>query len=462
MGAAELYLKWDIIFWMKQMEHKERVVLKIPNFIDNLNYFMILFLIIGYILFSKKFSKLNINFLGIPFYVTETIVILIIALYLYKIIFVNSGKLIIKNPLKIEFFLFYFVFFISLISGFFLYSDCIYILRQSALYYYSIFYFLIILIFSNIRNFSKVRFIFILFFIFSNIVAFLFIFNVLGIIDIGNTGFLDASYFYISILLLIELVYLTYLRQKVFIAIFLTNIFILSVVIILYNVSGNWVALLIAIMLFCIFFIVIPKIKTNLKRFGAIIFITTLCMLVLISIIFVYKPFLLFGTKEEVLSFFNILTGKSSAAINARWRLITWRDMIFEVFKRPMLGYGFGKKFISQTTLNLGWTTGLKEGWVEAHNFCLSFLYRSGFLGLSVFFLVIGSFLNKVMRFLKICKEEEIKIIIVSLLLCIIYILALGLFEVVLEVPYHSFFLWIFMGLVVVIMNFYNEKFVVC
>jgi len=39
-----------------------------------------------------------------------------------------------------------------------------------------------------------------------------------------------------------------------------------------------------------------------------------------------------------------------------------------------------------------------------------------------------------------------------------VYILVLGMFEVVLEIPYMGSFLWMIMGLVIVITNYYNKK----
>jgi len=68
------------------------------------------------------------------------------------------------------------------------------------------------------------------------------------------------------------------------------------------------------------------------------------------------------------------------------------------------------------------------------------------------------SFFRKVFRFLRNCLDERIKIIIAGLASCIIYILVLGLLEVVLEVPYMGSFLWIIMGFIMVIINYYNKR----
>jgi O-antigen ligase len=125
----------------------------------------------------------------------------------------------------------------------------------------------------------------------------------------------------------------------------------------------------------------------------------------------------------------------------------------------PILGFGFGRKFISQETLSLGYTTGTMEGWVEAHNIFLSFLYKTGFLGLGSFLIIIVSFFRKVIRFLRVCMEENIKMIVIGLSCCIVYILVLSATEVIIEVPYFGSILWIIMGLIIVIMNYYERAY---
>ena len=47
--------------------------------------------------------------------------------------------------------------------------------------------------------------------------------------------------------------------------------------------------------------------------------------------------------------------------------------------------------------------------------------------------------------------------IIIGLLCCMIFILSLGMFEVVLEVPYMGSFFWMIMGFIVVLINYYEK-----
>jgi len=442
--------------------------LKYNKLSDNLSYLFILFLLAGFSLYPKDFSKLVITFPGITIYITEIIIGTVFILLYLKMIF-NDGKLTLEVPMKLEFALFYFIFLISLFTGLFLYKDITYVLRQSALFYYSVFYFLVILIFNDIDNLLKLKFIFLLLFIFINIIA-LYLFlnffhiNLLDIIGLRSVGLAGERYFYVSLLLVFEIVYLTFMRRSVFSIILLISIIVLFFVTFILGVRGNWVSVLIAILSTWIFLGATPGVKRELRNFNLLVISFMVIIIILGLLVYFNKigiPSDFFKKmKGEILSLFNIYTrDNTTPTVNTSWRLITWKEMFDEIKDRPILGFGFGKKFISQETLNLGWTTGTKEGWVEAHNIFLSFLYKTGFLGLGSFLIIIVSFFRKIIRFLRTCMEENIKIIVIGLSCCIMYILFLSFFSVVLEVPYFGSILWIFMGLLIVIINYYERKY---
>jgi O-antigen ligase len=442
--------------------------LKYSNLADNLSYFFILFLIVGYSLYPKDFSKLDIGFSGITIYITEIIIGAVFVLLYLKIIF-NNGKLILKTPLKLEFALFYFIFLISLFTGLFLYNDFTFVLRQSALFYYSILYFLVILVLNDIDNLLKLKFIFLLLFIFINIIT-LYLFlnffhvNILDAIGFRYLGLAGERYFYIALLLVLEVVYLTFMKRSIFSVILIISIIMLLFVTFTLGVRGNWISVLAAVLFAWIFLGTTPGLKRELRNFNLLI-LSFIVIIIIIGLLVYFKKIGIDSdffkqVKGEILSLFNIYTrDNTTPTVNTTWRLITWKEMFSEIKDRPILGFGFGKKFISKETLNLGWTTGIDVGWVEAHNIFLSFLYKTGFLGLGSFLIIIVSFFRKVVRFLRVCMEENIKIIVIGLSCCIIYILALGVFDVVLEVPYFGSILWIIMGLIIVIMNYYERKY---
>ncbi len=449
--------------------------IKFNNLVNNLGYLLILFLIISYSISPKLFSKININF-GIPIYITEFIIFFVVLLFFIKIL-LNNGKLAIEIPLRMEFKLFYLIFLISLFSGLFLYKDFAFVLRQSALFYYSIFYFLVILIFRDNSSLLKIKFIFWLFFISVNLVAIKYFISVFGInffdiIGVTIEGMGGSGYFYISLLLIIEIGLLVYMKKRILTIVFFADIVLLIAVAVFYRVRGNWVAIVVAVIAFWIFIGITPGLKRILHNFNFILVSSIIIIIFLGLLIYFYKvsiPGILFTQiQREFLSIFDFLSGNLSdsgaatrwrlnANLNTMWRLITWREMFIEILNKPILGFGFGSKFISGNTILGGWTVGTSQGWVEAHNYFLSFLYRSGFLGLGSFIFIIVNFFRYTFRFLRNCKEQIIKLMIISLMSCIIYILVLGMLEVVLEVPYMGSFLWIIMGVVIVIINYHNK-----
>ena len=450
--------------------------LRFSKLVNNFCYFLILFLVVSYSISPKLFSKLNIN-IGVPLYTTELVLLFMTVLLLLKVL-LNGGKIIINAPLKLEFMLFFLVFLISLFTGLFLYEDSEFVLRQSALFYYSIFYFLVIFALSDIENLTKLKFIFWLFFITVNLLAIKYtisVFNISFFKIIGFTieGMGGAGYFYISLLLIIEVSFLMYMKKNILTVIFFIDIFLLLAATAFYGVRGDWIALMAALLFLWIIVGTTPGLKRVLHNYNMVI----LSSVIIITLIGLYIYMYNIGTshnlflkmKREFLSIFDIFLGNLSdsesatrwrvnANLSAMWRLINWNEMFRDVLSKPLLGFGFGNKFLSYSTIALGWTTGIREGWVESHNYLLSFLYRSGFLGLGSFILIIVSFFRKVFRFLRNCIDERIKIIIAGLTSCIIFILVIGLMEVALEIPYMGSFLWIIMGFIMVIINYYNKK----
>ena len=282
-----------------------------------------------------------------------------------------------------------------------------------------------------------------------------------------------AGYFYISLLLIIEVSFLMYMKKNILTVIFFIDIFLLLAATAFYGVRGDWIALMAALLFLWIIVGTTPGLKRVLHNYNMVI----LSSVIIITLIGLYIYMYNIGTshnlflkmKREFLSIFDIFLGNLSdsesatrwrvnANLSAMWRLINWNEMFRDVLSKPLLGFGFGNKFLSYSTIALGWTTGIREGWVESHNYLLSFLYRSGFLGLGSFILIIVSFFKKVFRFLRNCMDERIKIIIAGLTSCIIFILVIGLMEVALEIPYMGSFLWIIMGFIMVIINYYNKK----
>ncbi|MBA7567214.1 hypothetical protein ES708_08923 [subsurface metagenome] len=266
---------------------------------------------------------------------------------------------------------------------------------------------------------------------------------------------------YISILFLVELILFTSFKKR-YLNIFLAiNIFLLFSATILYNIRGNWVAVILSVVFLVIIFKITPDLKKEYGLLKKILYILIIILALILIFLYFSNSSLWVKVKKEFFSFFNILFIDTKTLIeknynpevNAMWRLITWKEMIKEVMDKPLLGFGFGEKFISKETLDLGWKTGTIDGWVESHNYLISFLFRSGFFGLIIFLVIIFKWFKIVINFLRTSKNKYLKILIISLSTSLFYIMILGLFEVVLEVPYGAIFFWSIMGLALAVIN---------
>ena len=122
------------------------------NLIDNIIFYLFLTLVVGMFLFGKAFAHLNLKVFNLPVYVTELFLIFTIILIFVNSIFLRDGKLFISSNQRVEFLFFYIIFIISLVRGLISYRDIVFTLRQSAIIYYSIFYFLVPIVLNSFRK----------------------------------------------------------------------------------------------------------------------------------------------------------------------------------------------------------------------------------------------------------------------------------------------------------------------
>ncbi|MCK5566632.1 MAG: O-antigen ligase family protein, partial [Actinomycetia bacterium] len=165
----------------------------------------------------------------------------------------------------------------------------------------------------------------------------------------------------------------------------------------------------------------------------------------------------------ELQSLKNFVMGSGDsqtiASINTNWRVITWKGFLSEFTEKPVTGWGFGKKLLAEETFDLGWNTGLADNWVSTHNYLISFLYMTGIFGLISFLFIVVYYFIENIRFLKKAESSRDKSIIRGLLSCVFYILILGLFEVVLEIPYQGVFFWVFFSFGIIILKNSGHRF---
>jgi O-antigen ligase len=148
-------------------------------------------------------------------------------------------------------------------------------------------------------------------------------------------------------------------------------------------------------------------------------------------------------------------------ALNNRWRILCWKDIIEESLQKPALGWGFGRKFIPPSIAKLGWGGswrsinygGNQMGFQDPHNSYLSVLHRTGLIGLGVFIFLMLYFVYKTIRFIMSSADNTNAFMVIASLLIFIFINILSLFMVVLEGPFLGIFCWLAMGFVEAIMN---------
>lgn len=416
------------------------------------NIFFVFFLIIvvGSLLVPKYFSKLNISIGAFPLYITELFIVLSVV---YIIAVIIKNRLVIKELRFFWIFVFFFaVLLLALSIGLYRYRDMTYILRQSAVFYYAVFYFIVYLLFDDSK---KIRYFMIALSISANILIIFFIINILGFSNavFGNISevFSGGFYFTVSLLFIIQLNTFELLRKTYHKILVYINLILFLIVAVLEDVRGNWIALVLAV----IFSFIISK---NRKKFAMRILILILVLILIAAVAYFALPQLFENTISEIRSMLNILFGRDGASsdiatVNANWRTIAWKAFLEEWTQSPLYGFGLGRKFLPTETFDMGWNTGLADNWVATHNYLITFLFTSGILGLAAFVLIIVFLFRENIRFLRSGYMGYERPIAAAFLSSVFYILILGLLEVVLEVPYQGIFLWIFFGFNMVIID---------
>jgi len=425
--------------------------------LKNISFIFFLVIISGYIFLPKAFPKIKINIGSVPFYITE---IFILASIIVIVILTAKNKFYLKKIHFLNFFLFFFaIFLLSLSIGLYNYRDTTFTLRQSALFYYGLFYFIVFYLFGMVE---KINYFLITILVCTNLLIIIFVTRLAGLEEkiFGEfSEFMVGGYYFpIALLLILEINLIEIVGNKYLKALVYIDIVLLIILSILENVRGSWVALIGTF----IFSFIIAQDK---KKFLINVLIIFILLTISVGTVWIFIPHNLTKTLDEIKSlthfFFESREPTSTTAIaiiNTEWRLTTWKGFIFEFLKRPFTGWGFGRKFLPEETIEFGWNTGLADNWVSTHNYIISFLYMSGIFGLMAFLAIIINFFSKNIKFLKYSNDVKKKYYIRAFLSCIFYILILGLFEVVLEVPYQGVFFWVFFSFSMVVISNNENK----
>lgn len=421
-----------------------------------LQYIVLTLLLLGFSLFSRSFAYLHVKIAEIPLYVTEVVLIVsIVAIMLSKLV---AGKMTYPRiPLTRGFVILYSVALISFIIGIFSYKDKVFVLRHSALFYYSILYFLVPLVFNNLKRIERLFKLFFITCIVTPFGAFLPTFP-------DGYGVGNFSYLYLSFAIIFEILYVRYLKKKIYQFIFFLIIILQLSSIFIGECRAAWVALAGT---FLFLYFLDNTIRAKIKKALSIV---VFFILILIPSFIVLKPARFKSVIQEILTlnpfrFLNFDPNETETSVsinNMRWRIYVWKDMLKEISEKPILGWSFGKKFVPPTIKALGWGGSWREedkGFQDPHNSFLSILYRTGIIGFGLFIIIITKFIKRTIRFLNLINNnKKIKMYITALLACIIDILIISLLLVVLEGPFMGSFLWVAMGLIVALERIYKKS----
>lgn len=418
----------------------------------NHKYFLLLVLILGFALFARGFAHLGIEIGGLPLYITEAVLFATAGILLLDK-FAGGDKVnYLKTiPLKKEFAFFYLIGFAALVRGFIYYTPAL-TLRHSALFYYSIFYFLMPILFNNLR---RVELLFKLFFVASIVILVATLLKINPKLNVyGGLG--DFNYLYLSLAVIVESFYFASLKNRTYKILLLAVIFLQLSVLLTGKVRGAWIALSVSMLFFLYLSSRMGKLKKAMRKLFVLVIVGCI---VLVTVTASIKPTVFNEVKTKAVSAVFFYRMQGEAANSVRWRLFVWRDMLREFSKKPVFGWGFGRAFLSPTVEALGWEHGARDGWIDPHNSHLNIAYKTGIIGYLVFLLIMVKFLKRTMRFLLRMREDnKTKLYIGALLTCSVNVLVLSLFAVVLEGPYMGSFLWIAVGLIVALENVYKKK----
>lgn len=389
------------------------------------------------ILFSRSFSHLA---LGV--YVTEFFIMALIVSIVVE--FVRRGKIrIISFPCGKLFVIFYLIMGVALIHGLMTYGDTLFVFRHSALFYYSIFFFLVPHIFNS---WEKVETYLTLFFVTAVFKSFaLFISMPWGI----NAQYV---YYYAGIALMFLMVLLLQQRRVPLISLRFLGMLVLFCAVVMSMARAAWIGVAAVILFTWLAARFDPLIDKLALRIAAFMAGSILVGAVVLGIV---RPAMLGNIFDEAKTIFPGYTNPAtSSSNNTTWRLYVWKDIIRESMEKPLMGWGFGRKFVPPTIKQLNWGGSWRPedgGFQDPHNSYLSVLHRTGLIGLMVFVALIGTFIARSLKTWFRIDDERARTYILGFLLSIICILGTSTFMVVLEGPYLGMFLWVAMGMIVAV-----------
>lgn len=408
-----------------------------------------LLLALGYVAFGNPFAKLHVTFSGLPLYVGEA-VLLASWVILFLSWLVTRGRIdsdisVLRSFLPV-FGLWYVFGVISLVRG--LSIDVVETLRQSAMVYYSVFFFFVPLVLRDLKRVEYAVFCFLL------TTALLVIPTSIEILTPGLIPFLPQ-------LMGVAGARSTFFGMAIFLEILLLRehgrrfrwgltglLFWQIALIVLEQVRSVWVGMAAAIVFMYLLLPWIPHVRSIGFRLVARI---ALSFLLLLVGLFAVAPALveeLASNAKAIVAFDSMETVRAKTAM---MRVEMWQDAAQGIRQNLVWGIGFGTPFYLPSLEARGWTDPSQEragkGYDYLHNTHITVLLRMGLLGFFAWSLIVWKFLKSSIRSLKKMQNPRLRVYITWVVLSAVLVLVASSGLPLLETPYVAVPFWLLLGL---------------
>ncbi|MBF0483606.1 MAG: O-antigen ligase family protein [Candidatus Omnitrophica bacterium] len=144
---------------------------------------------------------------------------------------------------------------------------------------------------------------------------------------------------------------------------------------------------------------------------------------------------------------------KSVSVATANWRYLIWSQGIEFGLQSPIWGKGFGVypqyHYSDGSLMTEIKGFGLNSRIIPSHNFLITVFFKMGIIGLFLVLMFFGFIFNKAWDFIKQQKViGDIRFaMVLSLSLCLLWWVLIGLFSDMIESPINAAFLWLLSGM---------------
>jgi hypothetical protein len=154
----------------------------------------------------------------------------------------------------------------------------------------------------------------------------------------------------------------------------------------------------------------------------------------------------------------EISKGSSIAYDNITWRIKVWKATWHAGMRSPVWGHGFSRVLVYDASITTDPVRGFADnsGITPPHNEFLTIFYKMGFLGLALFLWINGFVFVQGVKALRLCEQGMHRACLTGALGGLVVWHAMAQFFDLIDSPPTNIFLWMLLGLVLVLV--YGQK----